>query len=45
MLSCVPKESFGMKVLYPGKFLIKYYEYSFDYPIIITTQFTINAHT
>ena len=26
------------------KFLIKYYEYSLDYPIIITNQFTINAH-
>ena len=27
------------------EFLIKYYEYSFDYLIIITNQFTINAHT
>ena len=27
------------------KFLIKYYEYSFDYPITITNQFMINAHT
>ena len=27
------------------KFLIKYYEYSFDYPITITNQLTINTHT
>ena len=27
------------------KFLIKYYEYSFDYPIIIMNQLMINAHT
>ena len=27
------------------KFLIKYYEYSFDYPIAIMNQLTINTHT
>ena len=27
------------------EFLIEYYEYSFDYLITITSQFTINAHT
>ena len=27
------------------EFLIEYYEYSFDYLITITNQFTINAHT
>ena len=27
------------------KFLIKYYEYSLDYLIIITNQFMINTHT
>ena len=27
------------------KFLIKYYEHSFDYPITITNQLTINTHT
>ena len=27
------------------KFLIKYYEYSFDYPITITNHLAIYAHT
>ena len=27
------------------EFLIEYYEYSFNYLITITNQFTINAHT
>ena len=32
-------------VIYGIEFLIEYYEYSFDYIITITKQFTNNAHT